>query len=489
MRSGVARLALTALLGALGALGFAPFGLFPLTLLMLAGLVDCWRQSATPRAAALSGFAFGLGFFLTGVSWVFVSMHDFGGMPAPLAAVATLLFCALLALFPAAAGYLFLRLKSGVWWRDALLAAAAWTFSEWLRGWVFTGFPWLAVGYAQTPPSPLAGFAPLLGVYGVSFLSMWLAALLALAWMKRHRLIPAAAIALVLLTLGFGLARVEWTQAAAREISVSLLQGNIEQSLKWKPELLQQSLAVYLKLARENPAQLIILPETALPTTFDQLPRDYLRQLTSATANGGDVLLGIVTRDEHNRYYNSAVGINASTGDLQRYSKSHLVPFGEFTPPTFAWTLALLAIPMSDFSRGQADQPPLMLAGEQVMPNICYEDVFGEEIIRALPQATLLINLSNTAWFGNSWAQPQHLQIAQMRALESGRVMLRATNTGMTAVVSPRGEIEQTLPPFTTGALKAKVRGHSGLTPYARWGNAGALLLVLLGLPTRLNQK
>ena len=346
---------------------------------------------------------------------------------------------------------------------------------------MFTGFPWLAAGYAQTPPSPLAGFAPLLGVYGVSFLSMWIAALLALAWTKRDRLLPAAATALGLLTLGFGLARIEWTQAQEREISVSLLQGNIEQSLKWKPELLQQSLAVYLKLARENPAQLIVLPETALPTTYDQLPREYLRQLMGAAATEkGDVLLGIVTRDER-RYYNSAVGISAANENLQRYSKSHLVPFGEFTPPAFAWTLSLLSIPMSDFSRGGIQQPPLALAGEQIMPNICYEDVFGEEIIRALPQATLLINLSNTAWFGDSWAQPQHLQIAQMRALETGRVMLRATNTGMTAVVNPRGEIEQTLPPFTSGALKAKVRGHSGLTPYARWGNAGVLLLVALG--------
>jgi apolipoprotein N-acyltransferase len=193
-----------------------------------------------------------------------------------------------------------------------------------------------------------------------------------------------------------------------------------------------------------------------------------------------DVLLGIAAQDAQGRYFNSAVGF-APEG-IQAYRKSHLVPFGEFTPPAFAWTLALLKIPMSNFSPGAAVQPPLTLAGEKVAVNICYEDVFGEEIIRALPEATLLVNLSNTAWFGDSLAQPQHLQIAQMRALETGRFMLRATNTGMTAIVNPRGRVERVLAPFSESALVGEVSGHTGATPYVRWGNAAVLLLVAIGM-------
>jgi apolipoprotein N-acyltransferase len=262
---------------------------------------------------------------------------------------------------------------------------------------------------------------------------------------------------------------------------VSLLQGNIEQSLKWRPELLERSLETYLRLAREYPAELVLLPETALPTTLDALPSGYLKSLKEAAASkAGDILLGIVTRDQSGGYFNSAVGLGPGT--TQSYSKSHLVPFGEFTPRFLEWTMSLMHIPMSNFGRGAGDQPPLALAGERIAVNICYEDVFGEEIIRALPAATLLINLSNTAWFGNSLAQPQHLQIAQLRALETGRVMLRATNTGMTAAVSPEGRVIARLEPFSVGALQVVVRGRSGSTPYARWGNAGILVLALTSL-------
>jgi apolipoprotein N-acyltransferase len=211
------------------------------------------------------------------------------------------------------------------------------------------------------------------------------------------------------------------------------------------------------------------------------LPRDYVAELRRpALALAGNVLLGIAAQDAQGRYYNSAVTFSAN--GPQTYSKQHLVPFGEFTPPAFAWTMALLKIPMSNFTPGAAVQPPLAIAGEKVAVNICYEDVFGEEVIRALPEATLLVNLSNTAWFGDSLAQPQHLQIAQMRALETGRFMLRATNTGMTAIVNPRGRVERMLPPFGEGVLLGEVSGYGGATPYVRWGNAAVLLLVVAGL-------
>ncbi len=480
MISAAPRLAAAFLLGAAAVLGFAPFNLFPLPMLALAALFRLWHE-ATPRAAALLGFAFGAGLFLAGVSWVYVSMHAFGGMSAPLAALAAFLFCCCLALFPALAGFLFARLRSGRFLNDALLAAAAWTLAEWLRGWVLTGFPWLAFGYAQTPPSPLAGFAPLLGVYGVGFMAALVAVLAGLTFRRRERRLPAAIAIAVLLAAGAGLGEIEWTQPVGKPITVSLLQGNIEQGLKWKPERLQLSMEAYLRLARAHPAQLIVLPETALPLMLDQLPRDYLDALRKpGQGRAGDLLFGIAVQDANGRYFNSAVGL--AGGGMQAYGKRHLVPFGEFTPPAFAWTLALLRIPMSNFSPGPEVQPPLVLAGEKVAVNICYEDVFGEEIARSLPEATLLANLSNTAWFGDSLAQPQHLQIAQMRALETGRYMLRATNTGMTAIVNPRGRVERVLPPFSEGVLRGEVSGHGGATPYVRWGNAAALLLAGVGL-------
>lgn len=480
MRHAAPHLAAAFLLGAASVLGFAPFQLFPVPLATLAALIWLWRN-ASPRRAAILGFAFGAGCFLAGVSWVYVSMHVFGGMPPWLAGLAAFLLCCMLALFPALAGFVFARLRRDHVWVDALLGAAAWTLAEWLRGWLLTGFPWLAFGYAQTPPSPLAGYAPLLGVYGVGFAAALIAALAGLTFHRREHRLPSAAAIATLLAVGAGLMSIAWTQPVGKPLSVSLLQGNIEQSLKWKPERLQQSLATYLRLARAHPAQLIVLPETALPLMLDQLPRDYLAALRRpAQDRNGDVLLGIAAQDAQGRYYNSAVAFTPE--GIQVYRKSHLVPFGEFTPPILAWTQALLKIPMSNFSPGAADQPPLTIAGAKVAVNICYEDVFGEEIIRALPEATLLVNLSNTAWFGDSLAQPQHLQIAQMRALETGRFMLRATNTGMTAIVSPRGRVERVLPPFSEGALVGEVRGYSGATPYVRWGNAAALLLVAIGM-------
>ena len=460
-------------LGALTVFGFAPFHLFPLPLFSLALLFALWRRAATPRVAAGLGFFWGLGFFLAGVSWIYVSMHDFGGMPAPIAALATVLFCAYLALYPAFAGWMFARFRSGVGWRDALLAAAVWTLAEWLRGWIFTGFPWLGLGYSQAPASPLAGFAAVFGVYGVGFIAALLAALI-LSWRRYW------AVIIAFLLCGQIMQSIAWTAPVGAPLTVSLLQGNISQSLKWEPERLPQSLETYARLSREHPAQLTVLPETALPLFYDEVPPDYMRQLAAK----GAVLTGVAMRSgaTDSDYSNAAVAVTAAGEKPQVYAKSHLVPFGEFLPKGFSWFLALMNIPMSDFSPGPERQEALVLAGQRVMPNICYEDLFGEEIIRALPAATLLVNLSDTAWFGHSLAQPQHLQIAQLRSLETGRFMLRATNTGMTAVVRPDGVVAAVLPAFTEAALTAEVRGYAGMTPYARWGNALIVLIALLSL-------
>ncbi|MBL8480981.1 MAG: apolipoprotein N-acyltransferase [Rhodocyclaceae bacterium] len=461
-------------LGLASAAAFAPFEQFWLMFLLLAGLYALTRE-CRPGAAARLGFAFGLGQFLAGISWVYVSMHQYGGMAAALAALATLLFSAFLALFPAAALAARARLHTTAAWLDAAAYAACLALADWARGWVFTGFPWLSIGYSQTPPSPYAGYAPLLGTYGISFLTALCAAGLVLAWRAPARRMAAAGVLVLALTGGGALLRgVEWTQARPQPLSVALLQGNIEQSLKWRPELLELSLSRYLQLAHDNPARLVLLPETALPLLYDRLPPDYLAALSApAVAAGGDVLLGAVRRGAGETYYNSVVAARSGAS----YDKEHLVPFGEFTPPLFRWTLRLLHIPMADLSPGAPDQAPFRIGAESVALNICFEDLFGASIALGAARASLLANVSNTAWFGHSAAQPQHLQIARMRALETGRSMLRATNTGMTAVIDPDGQVRATLEPFTSGALRAEVHGRDGLTPYMRGRDYPALLL------------
>jgi apolipoprotein N-acyltransferase len=485
---------IAAVLGSVSVAGFAPLELFPLPIIALAGLLRLWQDTSTPHRAALLGFIWGLGFFLTGVSWVYVSLHDVGGMAAPLAVIATVLFCCWLAVFPALVGYLYRRLmqtetRAG-FWRNALLFAGLWVLSEWLRGVLFTGFPWLALGYSQTPPSPLAGFAAVLGSYGVGGLAALIAAALALGLRRRGTWL------LIIALLGSGalLRGMDWTQPVGAPFRVSLLQGNIPQSLKWVPERLPLSIETYTGLAQAHPAALTVLPETALPLFFHEVPREVLQALTQH----GDALVGTAVRLREGGYVNGAIAIQRSTAPVsadavlptptfstQTYAKQHLVPFGEYVPPGFAWFFGLVNIPLSDFSAGPPRQAPITLSaqpGVNIAPNICYEDLFGEEIIRALPGATLLINLSNTAWFGDSLAQPQHLQIARLRALETGRMMLRATNTGITAAIAPDGRVLGALPPFTAGALQVEAQAFAGLTPYARWGNLLALLLALIAV-------
>ena len=465
--------ALALLLGAASVFGFAPLYLFPLPILGLAVLIHRLRR-ADAQAAFASAYAFALGWFLAGVSWVYVSMHDIGGMPAPVAALAVVLFAAYLALFPALALALAVRWRLPESARWLAAAPALWAFMDWLRATLFTGFPWQAMGYAQVPWSPLAGYAPVLGVHGVTALAVFTAAALALARPRYW------VMALAVWVGGWGLGQVAWTQPAGEPVTVSLLQGNIAQSLKFRPEQVTGTLLTYRRLVLDSPSRLIVLPETALPIFLDTAPVDYLAELAAhARGNGGDLLLGVPER-EGDRYYNSVVSLG--TAAPQAYRKVHLVPFGEFVPLGFRWFIDLMHIPLGDFARGRPDQSPMQVAGERVAVNICYEDVFGEELIHTLPAATLMVNVSNDAWFGDSFAPWQHLQISQMRALETGRWWLRANNTGVTAILDERGRVRAHLPPFTTDALHGVAQGRSGLTPYARWGNAAVLVLAGLGL-------
>jgi apolipoprotein N-acyltransferase len=481
-------LLLPAIAGAACVSGFAPFYAWPVPIAALAVLFHTWSGSGSPRQAWLSGYAFGLGLFLAGVSWVYISLHVYGSMPAVLAAVATFLFCAYLALFPAFAGWTAVKLAGNSRGLRCLAAPGAFVAFEWLRGWLFTGFPWLTLGTSQAPYSPLAGFAPVIGAYGISLVAGAAAALAVYffaspAWTRARFLALAAFIGVF--ALG-GLARhVQWTEPAGAPLSVALLQGNVPQQLKWREEVRAQTLADYRRMIFDAKASVVVVPETALPAFLDQLPPAYLDGLRDhGRAAGKDILLGTVERVFRGRefdYYNSLVRL---TGDgMQSYRKRHLVPFGEFIPPGFKWVLAILQIPLSDFERGPAGQPPLAANATSFAVAICYEDIFGREMIDALPAAQVLLNVSNLAWFGDSFAPEQHLQESQMRALETGRWMLRSTNTGATAAIDETGRVVARLANFTRGTLVQAVTPRRGLTPYSRWWDLpaiGAALALLI---------
>ena len=499
--------------GAIAVLGFAPHGLFPLPPLALAMLFWLWSRAERPRRAAALGFSFGMGLFTFGVGWIYIALHEYGYMHPVLAGVATLLFAALISLFAALAGYLQARYRAAC--RSGfnptapslaearpvpgsvlllLIMPAFWVLVEWLRGLMFTGFPWLVFGYAQVPYSPLAGYAPLLGVYGVSLSVAASAGLLLFGLQACRRAAGKMALGglCVLWLIGGALQQVEWTQPQGESFKVSLLQGNIAQDLKFEEHALVETLETYRRLAESSAARLIVLPETAVPLLRDNVPQNYQIMLGEhARRNGGDILVGSFER-EAGRYYNSVYSLGSAGS--QHYRKNHLVPFGEFIPLRgwLGWLInELLQIPMGDLASGGAGQPPLAVAGQEIAVNICYEDAFGEEIIRALPAATLLINVTNDAWYGDSNAAIQHNQLSQMRALESGRMMLRATNTGVTSVIGVNGRIHAMLPQHAEGVLTAEVQGYSGSTPYVRWGNGVVLVLLglLLGMAWRLQCK
>lgn len=465
--------------------GFSPGGLPWLTGICFVALLVVWLRTGAPREAALQGFLFGLGLFGGGASWVYVSLHEFGMMPAPLAAGATAVFCAYLALFPALTGSLQARLVAPTWMRATLLAPALWVLAEWMRGWLLTGFPWLAIGYSQID-MPFAGYAPVAGVYGVSLAFALAAGALAAALLPgpmrtRWGLI---ALAVAIPAGGAMLRQVEWVVPQGEPVPVALVQGNIPQSMKFEAGQYAATLESYRRMVEESRAQLIVLPETAVPRFLDQVDPAYLDGLTDiARRRGGDLLLGVPFRNSAGRYFNGVVTLGHS--ELQFYAKSHLVPLGEFIPPEFQWIVSVLRIPLSDFSRGILPRP-LLAAGERVGITVCYEDAFGEELIAQLPEATLLANLSNVAWFGDSLAPGQHLQISRMRSVETGRYMLRATNTGVTAIIDERGTVNAQLPGFSEGVLHGMAQPFANATPYVIVGNFLMLVLCVMSLAAAL---
>ena len=462
-----------------------------------------WTDARTQRAArvrrgALLGFALGLGWFTGGLWWLYISMAVYGGMAPPLAGGALLLFCAYLAVYPALAGAIAAALAPpasrtpwplGASLGAALVLAGAWTLAEWLRGTVFTGFPWLALGYAQVG-NPLSGYAPVIGQYGVDFAAALAAALLALLSQVSLRGAGAAVALLVALVLGGQqLQSVRWTRPVGPALRVALLQGDIAQSEKFRPENLAPTLRLYGDWLRTLKADLIVTPETAVPVLPDDLDPSYLRGIeTELKAHHTAALLGIPLTRGANGYTNSVLGLGGTAP--YRYDKAHLVPFGEFIPYGFHWFVELMDMPLGDFARGGLDQRPFVVRGAKLAPNICYEDLFGAQMAQRFRSEAnapnVFANLTNLGWFGDTIVIPQHLQIAQMRSLEFQIPGIRATNTGATAIIDAHGKVTAELAPYTVGVLMGTVQGHSGLTPFAwmasRYGDLPDLLLAALAL-------
>jgi apolipoprotein N-acyltransferase len=505
-----------AVLGALNTLSFAPTPHGGWVELVVFTLFFAWLSRTSGwKSAAMTGWAFGFGNFVTGVWWLYVSMHFYGGMAAPLAAAAVALFSLYLAIYPAAAAVVWSLVagrarfddESGTaladasaeprfvpTWHGAFAFASAWALGEWLRGLVFTGFPWLASGYAQVD-GPLAGYGAIAGVYGVGWVLALVAALVVQAIFnarstRNARGFAPAVVAVALIVGGMLLSLVHWTTPANSPLTVRLLQGNVKQEMKFEREGVNESLALYRRLITEKPADLIVTPETALPVLAVQVPQDLalaLRNFADTTKSSilfGAIGVTITPEGRATDFTNSLFGITPGSFDVYRYDKHHLVPFGEFVPLGFHWFVNLMGIPLGDLARGPSVQRAFFVRNQPVAVDVCYEDIFGEEIARTLREqpapAGILVNSTNLAWFGNTIALDQHLQIARMRSIETGRPMLRATNTGMTAVIAANGDVVAKLPQYTTGSLEATVQGTSGSTPYVTSGNLTVIAVSLL---------
>ena len=471
------RLLTVLIAGALLPLAFAPVGFWPLSILSPA-LLLLLLPGLSLRGAMVLGFAYGLGQFGVGVSWLYESFTLFGGAVAPLAALITGLFVAAISIYPALTMAL-VRLSSGetnhLLPRQVLAFTGSWIFLEWLRGWVFSGFPWLDLGIAQTS-SPLSGFLPIIGEYGVGMIVLVLAGLLALSAdhlfdssRKRWKPISALIMSLVLfLGVGHFLVKVQWTHPSGKPLSVGLAQANVPQMQKFDPAFLTKTLQTYMTLTEElGQVDLVIWPETAIPDVLDDLDWFKNRLQARAAQRHQDFLVGTFTQDTSGRYFNSLVGIPETVG---QHSKVHLVPFGEYMPlrPIIDLFAGMIDIPMSDLTPGSVDQPLPEVQGVKVGASICYEADFARDIRHSLPQAGFLVNVSNDSWFGNSLAPHQNLQMAQVRSLEFGRPMIRATNTGISAFINVQGQVTKRIGVDEQGILVGSVQPYAGDTPFFR---------------------
>jgi apolipoprotein N-acyltransferase len=469
--------------GLLLAAAFAPLGVAPLAVLCPAFLFLLW-EGAAPRAAAWRGFLFTGGTFLAGTYWLYNSIHLVGQAPLWIALFLMLGLVAIMGSYTALLGYAVARwgVASGPL-RWLVLLPAGWVVVEWFRGWFLSGFPWLALGYSQLE-TPLRGYAPVSGVYGTSLAAALMAgAVVTLLLGRRAARLTALGLVLVIVVAGALLARIEWTAPRGTELSVALVQGAVPQSMKWEAGQRERTLDLYAGLTAPHlGTDIIVWPEAALPALERDI-RPFLDGLRAAArGRGSDVILGQLRHDPATgAYFNALLALGETE---QWYDKRRLVPFGEFFPvpaQVREW-LRLMNLPYSDFEAGAGDQPPLAAAGETLAPTICYEDAYASEQLALVRDSTLLVNVTNDAWFGDSTAPHQHLDISRMRALETGRPMLRATNDGVTALIAHDGTLTATLPQFQAGVLTGTVQPRIGLTPYVRFGNWPVLMIAFAGL-------
>ena len=480
--------------GLLLTLAFAPFDYSYLVLLALAFLFAAWLTISAKRAA-LRGYLFGLGAFGSGVSWVYISMHDFGGAGVFGSSLLTVLFAAFWALFPALAGYLSVTVgRSG----RIVMVPVIWMLVEYFRGyWLLNGFPWLQVAYSQLE-TPLAGYIPLLGVYGTGFI----VALTASVVVEIFRTIvqrcrgdfirlgrlksPLQLIVLLAILWGTGaLLRTQtWTHEIGSPIRVSMIQGNVGQDQKWRPENKINTLLKYKRMTESNwDSNVIIWPETAIPAYLDQVEENFLAPLANdAKRHNTDLIISVPVQEQSPiKNFNAVITLGKEQG---MYRKSHLLPFGEYLPlqPLSGFVLKMINIRLGNFTPGAVNQPLLKAGGYPFITLICYEDAFGDLSIKGLPDAAFLVNVTNDGWFGNTIEPHQHMQMARMRAMETGRFLLRSTNTGVTAVVSPTGEIINQAPLFQETVLTDMITPMGGMTPYARFGDKPiiAVMVILL---------
>jgi apolipoprotein N-acyltransferase len=473
---------LAAIAGILFTLAFAPFNYAYLAPAALSLLFASW-QNITPRRALLRGYLFGLGSFGLGVSWVYISIHDFGGANSLSSGLLTSLFFGFWALFPALAGFLSVTIRPKTRGLiSIMIMPVAWLLIEYFRGYlVLNGFPWLQVAYSQLE-TPLAGYIPIMGVYGTGFLVALTASVIVfILQTRKHWLLLTATLAALWATGGV-LQTIKWTGAIGSPIRVSLIQGNITQDQKWLPENRLNTLRYYKTMTEAHwDSAVIVWPETSIPAYLSEVKQWFLLPLSQAAQlHNTDLIVSLPAHgNSEDVKYNAVMTLGKETG---MYRKKHLLPFGEYLPwqPVSGFVLNSLAIKLGNFSPGSIDQPLLKAGGYPFITSICYEDAFGDAGITGLPAAAFLVNVTNDGWFGNSIEPHQHLQIARMRAMETGRFLLRSTNTGVTAVVAPDGKVISQAPLFKATVLTETITPMGGMTPYASSGDKPVIIALMI---------
>lgn len=497
MQTKFKQLILSVIAGAIYPLGFAPFAYWPMPVLSVALVFWIWSRSDR-RMVLWSALLYGLSLYGVGVSWIYVSMVNFGNMAPPMAVIAVILFALILTAFTLVPAYLYSRITHlfSPGQRLTLLLPALWVIFEYLRGTLFTGFAWLYLGYASVD-TWLSAWSPVAGVLSASYVLAVIAGLLALAWQRwqSEGVILAAikfplAMIVVLTMISWALQGLRWTEQSGPALEVTLVQADISLADKWRPEKRSYLMQTYLQASRAaGQADLVVWPEASLPMSLDQVPPEYLDELKALP---GAVAFGVIQRSEDgSQLYNGLAVLDEMTsteGEMQIYRKRHLVPFGEFFPfkPILGWLFESLSIPMSDFARGTASQGNLTIGSLKLVPTICYEDAYPEDWRRQVREAHAIVNISEDAWFGDSFAPHQRLEMARMRAIEFQRPVIRVSNSGLSTVIDSYGEMDAISPQFQPALFSSPVYPMQGVTPYMRSGQWPLWLWLLLSLAAAL---